>query len=109
MADFSSRNLLCKSKIDACPSQFQLNLSTQASAEQITALINLGHTSYVPATWHVVLLSWAILFLSIFANTVLFRRLPLIEGIATILHVLGFFAFVIVLWCVRFSPAPMIA
>lgn len=42
--------------------------------------------------------SWAILLLCIFANTVLFRKLPLLEGAVTVLHVLGFFAFIVVLW-----------
>ena len=46
------------------------------------------------------MISWAILFLAIFANTALFRKLPLIEGIVTFVHILGFFTFVIVLWCV---------
>lgn len=46
------------------------------------------------------MLSWGILALAIFCNTVLFRRLPLIEGIVTFIHVLAFFAFVIVLWYV---------
>lgn len=54
------------------------------------------------------MLSWAILLLCIFVNTVLFRRLPLIEGIVTFIHVLGFFAFIIVLWCVLSSPPPRI-
>lgn len=49
------------------------------------------------------MLSWAILLLCIFVNTVLFRKLPLIEGIVTFIHVLGFFAFIIVLWCVLTS------
>ena len=31
----------------------------------------------------------------------LFRRLPLIEGVVTFIHVLGFIAFVAVLWCVH--------
>lgn len=72
----------------------------QASGQQITALIALSHKTYTSTEWQVALLSWAILFLCIFMNTVLFRRLPLIEGVVTFLHVLGFFAFVIVLWYV---------
>ena len=51
------------------------------------------------------MLSWAILLLAIFANTALFRKLPLLSGIVTFIHVIGFFAFVIVLWFV-ISPAP---
>lgn len=47
------------------------------------------------------MLSWAVLLLCIFANTVLFRKLPFIEGVVTVIHVLGFIGFVIVLWYVR--------
>lgn len=58
----------------------------------------LSDSSLHPAKWQTALLSWAILSLAIFANTVLYRKLPLLEGIVTFLHVLAFFAFVIVLW-----------
>ena len=90
---FVSRNLVSPDKTIAHP-------ALQASAQQITALINLGNPNYAPAEWQVALFSWAILLVAIFANTVLYRKLPLIEGVVTIIHVLGFFAFVIVLWCV---------
>ncbi|KAL2054419.1 hypothetical protein ABVK25_005167 [Lepraria finkii] len=78
--------------------QTSLAATCFASAQQITALISLGNPSYEPSEWQNALLSWAILLLAIFANTVLFRKLPLIEGIVTFIHVLGFFTFVIVLW-----------
>ncbi|KAG8525327.1 uncharacterized protein KY384_008971 [Bacidia gigantensis] len=77
-----------------------------ASAQQITALIALSDSTYVVTQWQTALLSWAILGVAILANTVLFRKLPLIEGIVTFLHVLGFFAFVIVLWCVFETHRP---
>ena len=70
----------------------------QASAQQITALMTLANDSYESSAWQTAMFAWAILLLAIFANTVLFRKLPLIEGIVTFIHVLGFFAFVIVLW-----------
>ena len=72
----------------------------QAAAQQITALIVLGNPNYSPTEWETALFSWAILMLAIFANTVLYRKLPLLEGIVTFIHVLGFFAFLIVLWYV---------
>ncbi|KAL9577566.1 MAG: hypothetical protein Q9212_006285 [Teloschistes hypoglaucus] len=68
------------------------------SAYSITALINLGDESYEPSQWQTALLSWAILLLAIFANTALFRKLPIIEGFVTFIHIFGFLAFVIVLW-----------
>ncbi|KAM0794843.1 amino acid/polyamine transporter I [Usnea florida] len=78
--------------------QTSLAATCFASAQQITALISLSNQSYEPSQWQTALLSWAILLLAIFANTVLFRKLPLIQGIVTSIHILGFFAFVIVLW-----------
>ena len=80
--------------------QTSLAATCFASAQQITALINLSNAGYEPHEWQVACLSWAILLVAIFANTILYRRLPLIEGIVTFLHVLGFFAFIIVLWYV---------
>ncbi|KAL8767137.1 MAG: hypothetical protein Q9194_006077 [Teloschistes cf. exilis] len=78
--------------------QTSLAATCFASAQQITALINLGDESYEPSQWQTALLSWAILLLAIFANTALFRKLPIIEGFVTFIHIFGFLAFVIVLW-----------
>lgn len=78
--------------------QTSLAATCFASAQQITALVNLGNSSYAPTQWQIALFSWAILLLAIFANTVLYRKLPFLEGIVTFLHILGFFTFVIVLW-----------
>jgi choline transport protein len=44
------------------------------------------------------LISIAITLSSIIWNTVLVNKLPLMEGIALSLHILGFFAFIVVLW-----------
>ena len=60
----------------------------------------LASPDYAATTWQNALLSWAILLVAVFANTVIFRKLPLIEGLLTFLHFLGFFAFIIVLWYV---------
>jgi len=54
--------------------------------------------SYTPTGWQTALFSWAFLLLAIFANTVMFRKLPLMEGLAMVLHVFGFFAIIVVLW-----------
>lgn len=70
----------------------------QVSAQQIEAIIVLADPSYTIQGWQTALLSWAVLLVAIFANTVIFRKLPLIEGIAMFVHVFGFFAFVVVLW-----------
>ena len=70
----------------------------KASAQQIAALINLGNPSYTPVLWQITLLSWAILAVCIFANTILFRMLPRIEAGFACLHVVAFIAFITVLW-----------
>lgn len=71
-----------------------------ASGQQIQAILVLANPSYTIQTWQTALLAWAIVILAILFNTVLFRRLPIIEGCVMILHVFGFFAFIIVLWYV---------
>lgn len=65
---------------------------------QIQGLIILNNPNYVPERWHGTLLVIAVASYSIIFNTVLARRLPLIEGIVLILHLFGFFAILIVLW-----------
>jgi choline transport protein len=40
----------------------------------------------------------AVVVIAIIFNTLLYRKLPLVEGIVIIAHVFGFFAFVVVLW-----------
>ena len=80
--------------------QTSLAATCFASAQQITALINLGNSNYTPTQWQTALFSWAILMLAIVANTVFYRKLPLLEGIVIFVHVLGFIAFIVVLWYV---------
>ena len=58
----------------------------------------LSSPSYVIKGWHTTLFSIAIAAFAILWNTILIRKLPLIEGIGFALHISGFFAFVIVLW-----------
>ncbi|OCK81368.1 amino acid transporter [Lepidopterella palustris CBS 459.81] len=65
---------------------------------QIQGLIILNNPSYVPERWHGTLLVIAVASYSIIFNTLLARKLPLIEGTVLILHIFGFFAILIVLW-----------
>ena len=67
-------------------------------ALQIEALIVLANPDYLSKGWHGALLTIAAALFSIFFNTYIYRRLPLLEGGAMILHFLGFVAFVVVLW-----------
>lgn len=65
----------------------------------IQGLIILNNpTSYVPKPWHGTLLIIAITSFAIFFNTVLAKKLPLVEGLLLVLHVLGLFAIIITLW-----------
>ena len=67
-------------------------------SQQIETLIVLNDPSYVIQGWHGTLFSIAVTIFAIIWNTVLIRKLPLLEGIVLTLHVFGFFAFLVVLW-----------
>jgi choline transport protein len=69
-----------------------------ACAQQFEGLIALNVPNYVVQGWHGTLLSIGVTIFAMVWNTVLVRKLPLVEGIIVILHVFGFFAFVVVLW-----------
>ncbi|KAH8725675.1 amino acid permease-domain-containing protein [Phaeosphaeriaceae sp. PMI808] len=65
---------------------------------QIQGLIILNNPNYVPERWHGTLLIVAVATFSIIFNTLLARKLPLIEGIVLVLHIFGFFAIFITMW-----------
>ncbi|KAF8846794.1 amino acid transporter [Acephala macrosclerotiorum] len=69
-----------------------------ACAQQFEGLIALNLPDYVIKGWHGTLLSIGVAAFAIVWNTVLVRKLPLLEGVIVILHVFGFFAFIVVLW-----------
>jgi amino acid transporter len=52
-------------------------------------LISLNVSSYVAKPWHGTLFTIAIALIAILFNTVLAKRLPLVEGVLVTLHVLG--------------------
>lgn len=64
----------------------------------IQGLIALNVSTYVWKNWHGTLLSIAVIIFSIAFNTVLASRLPMIEGAALVLHIVGFLAIIIPLW-----------
>lgn len=72
--------------------------SANVGALCIQGLIRVVNNRYNPKSWHIVLLTVAILCFVVFFNTVLSRRLPGIEGVIFILYLLGFVAFLIVLF-----------
>ncbi|KAL1644654.1 hypothetical protein SLS61_008706 [Didymella pomorum] len=65
---------------------------------QIQGLVILNSGTYVPERWHGSLLVIAVATFAILFNTVLARKLPLIEGIVLALHIFGFFAVFITMW-----------
>ncbi|KAF2014149.1 amino acid transporter [Aaosphaeria arxii CBS 175.79] len=65
---------------------------------QIQGLIVLNNDSYVPERWHGTLLVIAVATFSIVFNTLLARKLPMIEGTVLVLHIFGFFAIFITMW-----------
>ncbi|CAG5140244.1 uncharacterized protein ALTATR162_LOCUS667 [Alternaria atra] len=83
-----------------CVIGWQVGMASTAFAvtQQIQGLIALNMPSYVSHGWHGTLFSIAITICSIVFNTILVKKLPLMEGIALVLHIFGFFAFLVVLW-----------
>jgi choline transport protein len=69
-----------------------------ASGQQIQAIIVLARPNYAIQNWQTALLAMAIVIVALIFNTLLYRKLPIVEGIVIIAHVFGFFAFVVVLW-----------
>lgn len=68
------------------------------SGTLIQGLLVLDNPTYVFERWHGTLLVIAIIAFAIIFNTFLAQRLPMVEGLVLIIHLLGFFAIVIPLW-----------
>ena len=64
----------------------------------IQGLIVLEDSSYIFKRWHGTLLVMAIVAFCIIFNSFLAKKLPMIEGMVLILHLLGFFGVLIPLW-----------
>ena len=58
----------------------------------------LNNPSYEAKAWESTLIIWAVLTFSLLFNTFFASKLPLLEGIVLVLHILGFFAILIPLW-----------
>jgi choline transport protein len=73
----------------------------------IQGLLVLCNPNYVFKNWHGTLLVIAITAFCIIFNTFLAKRLPLVEKMVLIIHILGFFAVLIPLWVLapRSSPS----
>jgi choline transport protein len=62
---------------------------------EVQSLIVLNHPSYDAKPWHGTLIVIAIAAVCGLFNTLLARKLPLVEGTVLILHILGFFAILV--------------
>ena len=65
----------------------------------------LANDDYIISSWHIALLSFAFTGLAIIFNTLLFRKLPLLEGLVMVLYCVGFVTFLTILW-VMVSTCP---
>lgn len=65
---------------------------------EIQGLVILNYDNYEPQRWHGTLMAIAAIALCALFNTILAKRLPVVEGVVLILHVAGFFAILIPLW-----------
>lgn len=61
-------------------------------------LITLDVASYEPQAWHGTLLVIGVGFFAVFFNTFLAKRLPFMQSMMFILHIVGVFATMIPLW-----------
>ena len=64
----------------------------------IQGLIILNDPTYVFQRWHGTLLAWAISAFSVVFNTVFAKRLPFVECLVLVIHMMGLFAVIIPLW-----------
>lgn len=53
---------------------------------------------YVIQGWHGALLTMAYVLSAILFNTSAIGKMPILEGLAVVLHIFGFFAFLIIFW-----------
>ena len=69
-----------------------------AAGQQFEAMVAMSDPSYSIEGWQGCLFTIGLTGIAIFFNTILFRKLPLIQGIIIVFHFLGFLAVVVTLW-----------
>lgn len=74
----------------------------------IQGLLVLDNDTYVFERWHGTLLVIAITAFCIIFNTFLAKKLPMVEGLVLIIHLLGFFAVLIPLWVLAPRNSPKV-
>ncbi|CAK3885212.1 amino-acid permease [Lecanosticta acicola] len=83
-----------------CALGWQAAMPTVAyiGAQQVLALIAICDTSYVIQGWHGALMTMAFVLAAISFNTFAIGQLPILEGLAVLLHIFGFLAFIVIMW-----------
>ena len=84
-----------------CALGWQCAMPTVAfiGAQQVLALIVIcTDGSYVIQGWHTSLMTMAFVLSAISFNTFAIGKLPVLEGLAVVLHIFGFFAFIVIMW-----------
>ncbi|KAK4544789.1 hypothetical protein LTR36_004038 [Oleoguttula mirabilis] len=69
-----------------------------AAGQQFEAMAALSNPDYTVKGWQGCLFTIALTAVSISFNTVLYKKLPLLEGIIIVFHTFGFLAIVVTLW-----------
>ncbi|KAJ1332069.1 choline transport protein [Microdochium nivale] len=69
------------------------------AGSQLCGLVIMGYPdTYVFERWHATLLTMAMAAFSVLFNTVLSRKLPLVEGIVLVIHIFAFVGILVTLW-----------
>lgn len=68
------------------------------AATMIQGIAVLNYPNYVAENWHGTLLTMAIALLGVFINTVLAKKLPMLEGLVLGIHIFAFFGILVTLW-----------
>ncbi|KAK5676171.1 hypothetical protein LTR17_027749, partial [Elasticomyces elasticus] len=78
--------------------QTAMPLISYTAAQQIIALIATCQADFVWQGWQGALLTIAFVVFAILFNMFAINKMPLIEGLVVIIHLFGFFAFVVIFW-----------
>lgn len=80
-----------------CVLGWQTGAASQAflAGTEVQSLVVLNYPDYDPQPWHGTLIVIAMAAFCGMFNTLLARKLPLVEGTVLILHILGFFAIIV--------------
>jgi len=68
------------------------------AALQVVALIATCNPDYMTQGWHAALLTIAFEVFAILFNIFAINKMPPVEGVVVIIHLFGFFAFIVIFW-----------